>query len=99
MLVRRLRGSGRNKRGEESNDESEEDYSDSDNTETDNGDDTSDSVGERRSLNSDEDPSETRRPGRDARTRAKVTLYLLILWFMLTSEPGKDKATRTKEDR
>jgi hypothetical protein len=97
LLVRRLRGSGRNKRGEDSSDESEEDHSESDNSEADNGDDASDSVGERRSLNS-EDPSETRRPGRDARTRAKVTLNVSILWFRLTGEPGKDKTTRTKED-
>lgn len=80
LLVRRLRGSGRNKRGEDSSDESEEDHSESDNSETDNGDDASDSVGERRSLNPD-DPSETRRPGRHARTRAKVTLSYFTLVY------------------
>jgi len=74
VYVRRLRGSGRNKRGEDSSDESEKQHSDSDNNEEDIGDDTSDSVGERLSLNSEEDPSESRRPGRDARARAKVTL-------------------------
>ncbi len=71
LHVRRLRGNSRNRRGDDSSDESEEEHSDSDDEE-DTGNDTSDSVGERSSLNSEEDPSASRRPGRDARTRAKV---------------------------
>jgi len=70
LRVRRLRGNSRNRRGDDSSDESEEEHSDSDDEDT--GNDTSDSVGERPSLNSEEDPSASRRPGRDARTRAKV---------------------------
>lgn len=72
MHVRRLRGNGRNKRGDDSSDESEEHPDSDDEDEDDTGDDTSDSIGERPSLNSEEDPSVTRRPGRDARARAKV---------------------------
>lgn len=71
LHIRRLRGNGRNKRGDDSSDESEEGYPDSDDDAEDTRDDTSDSVGERPLLNS-EDPSATRRPGRDARARAKV---------------------------
>lgn len=77
MHVRRLRGNGRNKRGDDSSDESEEEHPDSDDDdEEDTGDDTSDSVGDRPLLNSEEDPSATRRPGRDARARAKVIFSL-----------------------
>lgn len=75
MHARRLRGNGRNKRDDDSSDESEEEHShsdDDDDEEEDTGDETGDSVGERPLLNSEEDPSATRRPGRDARARAKV---------------------------
>jgi hypothetical protein len=60
-------------RGENSSDESEEERSDSDNSVGDIEDHTSDSVGVRSSQNSEDDPPENRRPGRDARTRANVT--------------------------
>ncbi|KAH9990948.1 armadillo-type protein [Russula compacta] len=69
--AKRLRGNGRNKRGEDYSDESEEEHSDSNSSE-DIGDHTSDSVGGRSS--SEDDPSENRRPGRDARTRAKAKI-------------------------
>jgi len=69
--AKRLRASGRNKRGGDSSDESEEERSDSDNnSEEDIENHTSDSVGARLSPN----PSENRRPGRDARTRAKAKI-------------------------
>ena len=96
MFVRRLRGNGRNKREGDYSDEPEEDDSDSNSSE-DIGDHTSDSVGGRSS--SEDDPSENRRPGRDARTRAKVTPLLSLVLFILTGEPGKNKATRAEEDR
>jgi hypothetical protein len=61
-------------RRENSSSESEEERSDSDNSVGEIEDHTSDSVGGRSSLNSEDDPPENRRPGRDARTRANVTL-------------------------
>lgn len=70
LYVRRLRA--RIMRRENSSSESEEEPSDSDNSEGEIEDHTSDSVGGRSSLNSD-DPPENRRPGRDARTRANVS--------------------------
>jgi hypothetical protein len=57
---------------ENSSDESEEEHSDTDNSEEDI---RHASVGGKSSLDSEDDPPENRRPGRDARTRAKVTLY------------------------
>lgn len=85
-------------RRENSSSESEEERSESDNSVGDIEDHTSDSVG-RSSLNSEDDPPENRRPGRDARTRANVTLlFFLFLLLMLTSELGKNKTTRAKEE-
>ena len=84
LYPRRLRGS-RNKRGETDSEKSEE-HSDSENSD-DIGDHTSDSVDARSSPSSDD---ENRRPERDARTRAKVTVLLSSLSFVLTSGPGKN---------
>ncbi|KAH9985602.1 armadillo-type protein [Russula vinacea] len=70
--AKRLRASGRGMRRENSSSESEEEHFDSDNSVGDIGDHTSDSVGERSSLNSEDVRPENRRPGRDARTRANV---------------------------
>ncbi|KAI0251942.1 armadillo-type protein [Lactifluus subvellereus] len=72
--AKRLRGSGRTKRMENSSDESEEEHPDSDNSEEDTGHHKNSSIEGKPSLDSEDDPPENRRPGRDARTRAK-TLY------------------------
>jgi hypothetical protein len=65
-------------RRENSSSESEEEHFDSDNSVGDIGDHTSDSVGERSSLNSEDVRPENRRPGRDARTRANVGVLFLF---------------------
>lgn len=70
--TRRPRGGGRNKRLGDSSDISDEHF-DSNNEE--NTDDPADSPDMQSTLSS-EDPAENQRPGRDARTRAKVTLVL-----------------------
>jgi hypothetical protein len=80
-------------RGENSSDESEEERSDSDNSVGDIEDHASDSVGGISSQNSEVDAPESRRPGRDARTRANVTFFF-FLSLMLTCELGKNKTTR-----
>lgn len=75
LYVRRLRAGGRSMRGENSSGESDEEPSDSDESVGDIEDHTGDSLGGR-SPNSEDDPPENRRPGRDARTRANVTFSL-----------------------
>ncbi len=83
-------------RGENNSDESEDERSESDSSVGD-GDHTSDSAVGRSPPNSEDDPPENRRPGRDARTRANVILFF-FLSLMLTSESGKNKTTCAKED-
>lgn len=78
---RRLRGSGRIKRMENSSDESEEEPPDSDNSEEDIGHHENTSIEGKSSLDSEDDPPENRRPGRNARTRAKVTLTLVTITY------------------
>ena len=95
MNVRRLRAGGRNLRDENSSDESEDERSESDNSVGD--DHTSDSAVGRSPPNSEDDPPGNRRPGRDARTRANVTFFI-ITYIMLTGELGKNKTTSAKED-
>ncbi|KAI9511424.1 armadillo-type protein [Russula earlei] len=72
--AKRLRGSGRNQREENSSERSDEEHSDPDNSEKGIEDNTSDSICSKSSPNSEDDPSESRRPGRDARTRAKAKI-------------------------
>lgn len=66
-------------RGENSSDESEDERSESDNSVGDVEDHTSDSAVGRSPPNSEDDPPENRRPGRDARTRANVILLFLFI--------------------
>lgn len=61
-------------RGEDSSSESDEERSDSDNSVGDIEDPTSDPVEGRSPPNSEDDLADNRRPGRDARTRANVSL-------------------------
>ncbi|KAF8491907.1 armadillo-type protein [Russula emetica] len=72
--AKRLRAGGRNMRGENSSDESEDERSESDNSVGDVENHTSDSAVGRSPPNSEDDPPENRRPGRDARTRANAKI-------------------------
>jgi len=72
--AKRLRGSGRIKRMENSSDESDEGHPDSDTSEEDIGHHKNTSIEGKSSLDSEDDPPENRRPGRDARTRAKAKI-------------------------
>ncbi|KAN0111727.1 Armadillo-type fold [Russula decolorans] len=72
--AKRLRAGGRNIRGENSSDESEDERSESNNSVEDIEDHTSDSAVGRSPPNSEDDPPENRRPGRDARTRANAKI-------------------------
>jgi hypothetical protein len=65
-------------RGENSSDESEDERSESDDSVEDH---TSDSAVGGSPPNSEDDPSENRRPGRGARTRANVVLLFLIIAY------------------
>jgi hypothetical protein len=66
-------------RGENSSDESEDERSESDMGDVE--DHTSDSAVGRSPPNSEDDPPENRRPGRDARTRANVILLFLFIAY------------------
>jgi hypothetical protein len=71
--TRRPRGSGRNRRLGDSSDISDE-HLDSDDSEENTHDHIDDPPDMQSTLGSEDDPAESLRPGRDARTRAKVTL-------------------------
>ena len=75
--TRRSRGSGRNKRLEDSSDISDG-HLDSDDSEAIVDDHVDDYPDVQSTLGSEDDPAENLRPGRDARTRAKVTLFLIV---------------------
>jgi hypothetical protein len=65
-------------RGENSSDESEDERSESDDSVEDH---ASESTVGRSPPNSEDDPPENRRPGRDARTRANVILLFLFIAY------------------
>ncbi|KAH9039613.1 armadillo-type protein [Lactarius pseudohatsudake] len=71
--AKRPRGSGRNRRFGDSSDISDG-HLDSDNSEENTDDDINDSPDMQSTLSSEDDPAENRRPGRDARTRAKAKI-------------------------
>jgi len=71
--AKRARGSGRNRRLEDSSDISDE-HLDSDDSEENTDDHIDDLPDMQSTLGSEDDPAESQRPGRDARTRAKAKI-------------------------